>query len=240
MQAPDPATSKFQLALPYILGPVSQGLAALHASRAYRLHPSDPTLRTTHCPACGAAYIDGGGEYRSVRPGGKREHAKREDKTHLKRCLRVSCGLCGHCEELPIDKEGASSCLQPRKRRKVAPSDADIAVPPSTPALTAKSGEAAHAPAERKPAGRSVTDVRHKLSTASPVHSSATPTDSGRRRDGKTTAPLVPTSSSRSKSRSKKPSGLQGLLARNREKQEQERSSTGNSSGLAAFLQDLG
>ena len=240
MQAPAPATAKFQLALPYILGPVSQGLAALHASRAYRLHPSDPTLRTTHCPACGAGYVDGGGQYRSVRRKGKREHAKREDRTLLKRSLHMSCGVCGHCEELPIDEDGASSFLQARKRRKVATSDADIAVRRTSP-LAAKSGEAAHAPPEPMPAGRSVTDVRHNLPTPSPVRSSATPPmGSETRRDGRSNASVVPTSSSRSKSRSKKSGGLQNLLARNREKQEQEKRSAGNPSGLAAFLQDLG
>ncbi|EPT03774.1 hypothetical protein FOMPIDRAFT_1115854 [Fomitopsis schrenkii] len=209
MQDTSTATAKFQLALPYILGPVSQGLAALHASRARKLHPSDPTLRTTHCPACGADYIDGGGEYRSVRHNGKRGRVKREDK----RCLQISCGVCGHCEELPIEQDGTSSFLQVRKRGKLVTPNADIAIRSSTPAFTMKSGEAAHAPAEPKPqaAGRS----------------------------GGKSASTLPLSSARSKARSKS-SALQGLLARNREKQEQEKKSFNNSSGLSAFLQDLG
>ena len=175
-----------------------------------------------------------------MRSSGKREHAKREDKTHLKRCLRVSCGVCGHCEELPLDKEGASSFVQPRKRRKVAASDADMVVPPSAPALTAKSGEAAHALDEPIPAGRIVQDVRQNTPTHNPIKPSLIPSiDSTTRRSGTPTVPAVPTSA-RSKSRPKKSSGLQGLLARSREKQEQEKRLTGNSSGLSAFLQELG
>lgn len=241
MQDPAPATAKFQLALPYILGPVSQGLAALHASRARKLHPSDPTLRTTHCPACGADYIDGGGEYRSVRHNGKRGRVHREAKTQPKRCLQMSCGVCGHREELPIEHDSTPSSLQLRKKRRLVASTADIAIHSSTPAMATKSGEAAHAPAEHKPqaAGRRVVDIHRQQPSPSLAKLSLTPPADSEARKGGNPTPTLSLPPARSKARPKS-SGLQGLLARNREKQEQEKKTAGNLSGLSAFLQDLG
>lgn len=174
-----------------------------------------------------------------MRHNGKRGRVKREDK----RCLQISCGVCGHCEELPIEQDGTSSFLQVRKRGKLVTPNADIAIRSSTPAFTMKSGEAAHAPAEPKPqaAGRSVADAhRHQSShrLAKPSHTGTPPVDFEARKGGKS-ASTLPLSSARSKARSKS-SALQGLLARNREKQEQEKKSFNNSSGLSAFLQDLG
>ncbi|KAH9844291.1 uncharacterized protein C8Q71DRAFT_39006 [Rhodofomes roseus] len=224
MQAVAPATAKFQLAVPHILGSVSPGLAALHAARARRLHPADATLRTTHCPACGAGYLDGGGEYRSVRSNDRQRRVNRMDKTPPRRSLHMLCGVCGHREELPIEPEGASSFVPPRKRRKTVASNADIPNLPNANAVAAKSGEAVHARSEPKPAG--LADSRQSQTKAGP---------SSRTTDGSHNTPAT---IARSKARLKKSTGLQNLLARNREKQEQEKKATG--SGLSAFLQDLG
>ncbi|KAH9938168.1 uncharacterized protein B0H18DRAFT_965886 [Fomitopsis serialis] len=242
MQAVAPATAKFQLAIPYVLGAVSPGLAALHASRARRLHPTDPTLRTTHCPACGAGYLDGGGEYRSVRSNGEQRRVSLKAETPPNRFLHISCGVCGHREELPIEQDGAPSFLPPRKRRKTVAPNAGTASTTNTDA--SKSGEDAHARTGPKPAGPRPVDSRESQTKAGPPRASTMlpilPESAAERKTGTTTSsPTASSNPARSKTRTKNSSGLQSLLARNREKQEQEKKATASGSGLSAFLQDL-
>ncbi|KZT74371.1 hypothetical protein DAEQUDRAFT_189834 [Daedalea quercina L-15889] len=234
MQAVAPATARFQLAIPHILGPVSPGLAALHASRARRLHPSDPTLRTTHCPTCGAGYLDGGGEYRSVRSNGNQRRMNRKDKTQPRRLLCMSCGICGHREELPVDQDGVPPFVQSRQRNVVV-SNAETAEALEGNALAAKSGKAAHAWTESKPAGlgTSGNGRQHSSKAGSVRLQGISPSVCS---EGVTMTPTA--GAARPKAKSKASSGLQGLLARSREKQEQEKKSAGP--GLSAFLQALG
>ncbi|OSX60250.1 hypothetical protein POSPLADRAFT_1058424 [Postia placenta MAD-698-R-SB12] len=225
MQAAGVATAKFQLAVPFVLLQASPGLAALHASRARTLHPSEPALRTTHCPSCGITFLDGGGHIRSVRLSKRRKGAKRQDCT---RALRMSCGACGHQQDLPIESKSSLLSPQPRNRKRQA-SDAKKA--PLSGTTSTKSVYIPQGAVDRHPTDRTAS---------SPVRSSV---PSQARPASLQNTTMLPSSSSvtatppRPKARSKRTTGLQGLLARNREKQAEGKKSS--DLGLSSFLQEL-
>ncbi|CCM01604.1 uncharacterized protein FIBRA_03664 [Fibroporia radiculosa] len=223
MQAAAAATARFQFAVPYILQPVSPGLAALHASRARSIHPTDSTLRTTHCRACGASYLEGG-HIRTMRSGNRKKGDKGKD-TASARVIRMSCEICGHKEDFPVEGDRLSSFIQPRKRRRQsAQTIGTTLVPATVSAVTSRgtanvrSGSAGqHAPAPARSPSASLTSNA----------SSSTPDEKDRK-------DILPTG--QSKARSRKLGGLQGLLARNREKREQIQTEL----GLSSFLRELG
>ncbi|KZT12468.1 uncharacterized protein LAESUDRAFT_892 [Laetiporus sulphureus 93-53] len=234
-----PATARFQLALPYVLAPVSPALAALHAGRARNQLPAEPTLRLTHCAACGASYLDGGGSIRSVRSRKKRMTA--DGKREPKRFMRMSCGVCGYREDTPVEHSGASAFPPLTERRdaaglhsateaqnfastsiQVAAVSASSAIPSqpnqpealACPSPTTQKTTNPASPADTVP---SVPYQRPRLHFAPSSRPSPKPSPVSSVMQASSTA------TARTKARAKKPVGLQAVLARNREKQEQEK-----------------
>ncbi|PSS05418.1 hypothetical protein PHLCEN_2v3907 [Hermanssonia centrifuga] len=244
MQPSEPATSKFQFNLPCVLQPVSPALAALHASRARLLHYPEHTaeaLNLTHCSRCGSYLLDGSGRIRTIRKTPRAE-GKARVGTPSVRVLRRSCSVCGHDEDVPVAKGNAEKFPGVPKRRKTSmkvgtmPPEQDATLP--------------EAPASRKNVASAVptresTPVNATLSRSSSAvpslqpsrFTTPVPTPSSRSRSSAPAPTPSQSSSSRSMSRPKKKSGLQDMLARNRERQEQEKKADGG--GLAAFLEGL-
>ncbi|EPQ59428.1 hypothetical protein GLOTRDRAFT_91025 [Gloeophyllum trabeum ATCC 11539] len=106
----DSATTKYQLALPFLLQSVSPGLAALHASRARRLHPEDSTLHETHCARCGTFFGDGRSDVRVVRQCKRRKvpgSGESSGRSQAKRVLKTTCGTCGRVQERVVEAGNA-------------------------------------------------------------------------------------------------------------------------------------
>lgn len=83
--------AKFQLALPYLVLPVSPSLAALHTTRVQSFIHSDS------CSKCGSYLLHGNATIRIVR-------LKRPNHPTA-RALRRLCHACGCMNELMIDAE---------------------------------------------------------------------------------------------------------------------------------------
>ncbi|GJE85022.1 hypothetical protein PsYK624_010990 [Phanerochaete sordida] len=249
MQPEDLATARFRAALPAVLQPASPALAAFHATRArLALHPAPDAdvLKTTNCMRCGAYLLDGSGAVRVVRRALGKGRGRGRGRPYV-RVLRRSCALCGCDEDLPLEKSAP-------KREARAGAAASLATAP-VPSGAAKTGSVQSAGASTPLAAQS------RLSSAAPSNQlSRTPSAAPSRQSSQapTSQPTpVPSSASgkasasskaslapaqnpldaRAKTRPKKKTGLQDMLARNRERQEQEMKAA--SGGLAAFLQDL-
>ncbi|KAI0938092.1 hypothetical protein AcW1_004822 [Taiwanofungus camphoratus] len=234
MQAATAATAKFQLNdIPLALASVSSGLAALHASRARLLHPSHIGLRTSHCPKCGSLYANGG-TIRSVRLRKRRKRTGEEgDRATAARIVRKSCGTCDHQEDLAAGSGNASLYPQPRKQARQPSKTSDASVSWVHPNI-------ANMMAEDACIRPSVDTAKDASECINPSPSSQPPLSPiAQESNGRKTAPSTPASPtpSRTQARSKKSLGLQGLLARNRQRQEQEKKRTEH--GLATFLQEL-
>ncbi|KAI0349419.1 hypothetical protein OH77DRAFT_1231972 [Trametes cingulata] len=253
MQQPasNAATAKFQLALPALLTPISPHLAALHATRARLLHPADTSLATTHCARCGSPFLANGGHTRSIR----KKRKSSAGAPFVIRILRRSCRVCGHDDDIPLDTSNAPAFPKPRDRAR-RKSSTTPHVSSAAPVTAAKPAAPAsmqqHAPVSQPHASRSLqspatpgssrssslTPAPSRSASLVPSGSRSTPTPAG------SAAPAKPGQMSvnkqeapQSKARPKKKAGLQSLLARNREKQEQEKKREGQ--GLSAFLQGL-
>jgi len=191
-------TERFQQALPFLLLPVSEPLAALHASRG-TISPPNPDL----CSSCGIWLHSGSARSRLAR-----------SKSQKARALQTSCLACGHVRTMRL---AGYSPEQTRDVVRIPPIEPDaradiVNLPSNSMAL----------PATRKDKPRDIV--------ASPINNKFV--------DGA----VGSISSLRApQSRPKKKSGLQAMLARNRE-QEQARAKgkdhTGVS-GLSAFLNGL-
>ncbi|KAJ7498863.1 hypothetical protein FB451DRAFT_12895 [Mycena latifolia] len=94
-------TTKFQLALPYALLPVSPGLSALHSVRVQAASNS--------CPQCGCALHRGESSVRAIR-----------SKPLNSRAIQTTCLVCGWVQTLPAARGNAA--LFPRTRRRGAQS----------------------------------------------------------------------------------------------------------------------
>lgn len=233
------ATAKFQLALPSLLTPISPHLAALHATRARILYPADPALADTHCTRCGAPFLATGGCTRSIRK--KSRHSKDDPASGL-RTLRRSCRVCGYDNDVQLSTTNTPAFpkTRDRARRKSsatvprAPGAATFTVSSSSSAQQAKQQPQTRAP-ESQPLPPSATPSSSRSSSlVPPPRSVATPVPA------ESTKSLPSHGSVQSKPRPKKKTGLQSLLARNREKQEQEKKrDAGQGQGLSAFLQAL-
>ncbi|OBZ70402.1 hypothetical protein A0H81_10008 [Grifola frondosa] len=215
---PSTTTTQYQLALPLLLSRVSPGLASLHASRARLLNPTDTSLLVSHCSKCGAHLLDGFGMVRSVR-----KKRRLSSGSSFARVVRKSCKICGHAEEVPIETTNAT--LFPKPRAGIKPQHVS-------------SFNASYSPATSQPSAPSQPTVS-SLSRSPSVN----PPSSGRSSERSSTPimssqePSSVLAASRSQARSKKKSGLQQMLARNRERQEQEKQIKGQ--GISAFLQGL-
>ncbi|OJT03786.1 hypothetical protein TRAPUB_5608 [Trametes pubescens] len=220
--APNAATAKFQLALPHLLAPISPHLAALHATRARLLHPADSSLADTHCARCGAPFLATGGHTRSI---GKRTRKARNGVAATVCILRRSCGACRHNDDVRLNAGTASAPAFPgtRNRARRKSSTAPHVSVSATPVVSV-SAQQQHALVSQPRASRSLP-------------SSATP-GSSRSSTIAPTPQLDPTLA-QVKARPKQKTGLQALLARNREKQKQEEDKKRDGQGLSAFLQGL-
>jgi len=213
------STAKYQLSLPFVLLAASPSLAALHATRARTLHPTESaSLDSTHCIKCGSYLFNGDGAICIVRPSKRRKSSEREG---CRKVMRRTCGICGFSHNIPIDS--SSDCLFPRTRKAMS-SGTTI----SAPAEQSQPSE--EAPHERA-ANRSMS-----LPRSSPFGSYGTITQPG-------IAPIAPSSGPaaqrRSKSRQKK-SGLQDMLSRNRDNEEKRKKEKNEGhGGLAALLSGL-
>ncbi|KAI0375621.1 hypothetical protein BV20DRAFT_1032064 [Pilatotrama ljubarskyi] len=241
MQQPahNAATAKFQLALPSLLTPISPHLAALHATRARLLYPADTSLATTHCTRCGSPFLLTGGRTRSVR---KKRRKSAAGAPSVMRLLRRSCRACGYDDDVPLNPGNAPAFpnTRDRARRKSSstPHATSAAATAAKPATSASIQQ--HAPVSQPHAPGSLqspaTPGSSRSSSLAPgPRSTPTPTAAGSLKPAQA-GPSRP-EASQAKSRPKKKAGLQSLLARNREKQEQEKKREGQ--GLSAFLQGL-
>ncbi|KDQ64557.1 hypothetical protein JAAARDRAFT_230732 [Jaapia argillacea MUCL 33604] len=237
------STTKFQLTLPLVLHSISPGLAAYHVSRARALGVDDPALATSHCKRCGGYLFDGTSEIRVVRPGiSKRRKLSRKlskDKDSDSRVVSKTCLTCGYCDEVTLDRGNATLFPMPRKRTKTScsspqgiitlPTDLSHARndlnPPKLASMTPS-------PLPSRSASQIPTSNPVSRPSSLPPTAKSTPESSS-----------VPGSSkpARSKGRNKK-TGLQDMLARNRERERQEqqkKAGEGSAGGLAAFLSGL-
>lgn len=106
-------TSKYQLSLPFALLSASPSLAALHATRARILHPTESaSLDSTHCIKCGSYLLNGDGAVSIMRPSKGRRSSER-----VRRVIRRTCGICGSSHDIPIDS--SSDSLFPRIRKNI-------------------------------------------------------------------------------------------------------------------------
>ncbi len=238
--APHPASTNFHLAAPYILPP---SLAALHATRARHLYPSDALFAGTHCVKCGFPLTADNSQTRSVRQKPRKTKGGNTPTIHV---LRRSCRTCNHEEDVPLGaacppalpktrdrvrlRREPGTRHQPHASNVATPSPPDMSslgpIPPqprlsqqmpssSTPVSSRPSSETGHRPSI-SPAPSSSTIPRAPKQDVSSVQDQA-----------------------RAKARQKKKLGLHNMLARNRERQEQEKREGGQSAGLSAFLQGL-
>ncbi|KAH9853489.1 hypothetical protein C2E23DRAFT_884669 [Lenzites betulinus] len=243
MQQPatNAATAKFQLALPSLLTPVSPHLAALHATRARRLLPAHPSLADAHCTRCGAPFLPTGGRTRAVRTQKQKKKKRTPSKdgpAAVLRAVRRSCRVCGFDDDVPLSTAHTPPVFpktRDRARRKSsateprAPGAASHAVSSS-----ATGQQQQRVPESRPPPPSAAPSSSRSSSVALPNRSvpASAPAESPRPDPSK--GPAQP------KARPKKKTGLQSLLARNREKQEQEQEKKkreGQGQGLSAFLQ---
>ena len=231
----DSATTKFQLAIPCVLDQISPGLAALHATRAHRAHDVDVSFSPPRCPRCGASFLHGAGSIRIIRRT-KTKKTQRANSTApatqsrfngTSRFMRYSCSVCGSDEDVPVNasNEGVLDMPQPRKRKAV---DQRVQSVSSTTTLVHAEKKSKIEPPSAQPAARQApASTPVSLATQPAVSSSP----------GRLSGAAAKDTPSRGKSRPKAKSGLQALLAKNREKQEKDRQqSTG---GLSSFLQGL-
>jgi len=141
------STTKYQLSLPFVLLHASPSLAALHATRARILHPTESAfLDSTHCLKCGS-YLDG-----------KVFSVKRQKSSKGLKVMTRTCGACGFTHNIPIDRANTSSFPRTRKSKTAASVPADLlpspeAEPilglnlPATPSIVSSNTHTARPPA---------------------------------------------------------------------------------------------
>lgn len=228
MQAASSLTQQFQFNLPFALASLSPALSALHSSRARILHPSGSLLSETHCARCGASLVHGCGETRSMRSSKRGKVANNEgNPPSIRKFQRRTCIVCGYFEDIPIQRSGPSF-PPPRQKQRT---HAGHIVLPSQNSLIETASETAPSPhpePSQQPEPHSSLHLPRILPSVS-IQSSR----SSSREPASAPSSSVP---SRPKAKTRKP-GLQALLARNREMQEQEKRQ--REQGLSTFLQGL-
>lgn len=211
-------TTKYQLSLPFALLAASPSLAALHATRARILNPTESTfLDATHCLKCGSYLLNADGKVTIERPRKRRKGVAKGDKA-ITSVLKRTCGVCGFRDDVPVDRGNAS--LFPKIKKGATPS-----LPTESSQLFEFTTKALGNPNFDRPSSQprssSVASSTHPAPTL-PLH------------------PPQPLPPARSKNRSKKKSGLQDMLLRNKEREEKERLKENHGQGgLAAFLSGL-
>lgn len=214
------ATSTFQCRLPSVLQSASPSLAALHATRARLLHYPDPTgsievLFASRCMKCGTFLFDGSGTIRSVRKALPKKRRMAPQTPRYTRVLRKTCNVCGHTADLPIRLDnGVNSPIT----HSASPS-----------AHSSRLSSRHNTPIEPKPSAENrahPTTSDGRASKSNPPSGMALLTSSGS---------II----SSTKSRPKKHRGLQDMLARNRERQEQAKNAKSHGQNLSTFLEGV-
>ncbi|TFK43478.1 hypothetical protein BDQ12DRAFT_675047 [Crucibulum laeve] len=220
-------TARFQKALPYTLLPLSPRLAALHTARA-RAQPHAASFPDS-CSKCGT-YASASTSHISV----KRMKRSTQFNASSTRVLRRTCRACGDVIDTPLDTGNAA--LFPTStaaKGKASRSQKEYTqIPPSLetksrlPSLTPS---ASPVPTQRsasmQPTSRSTyPDPSHPIASLNSSKSNP-----------------ARTSATQPKVGSKKRSGLQDMLSRNRDKEQREQSKNkaGKAGGLAEFLSGL-
>ncbi|TBU40119.1 hypothetical protein BD309DRAFT_968167 [Dichomitus squalens] len=237
-----PATpsANFQLAVPHLLASITPSFAALHATRVRLLYPSDPLFSGTHCAQCGTPLIANDSQTRSVRK--KRRKSSGGDAVGI-RALRRSCRTCGHEEDVLLGVNRAPAFPMPRDRARREPSTNKppraSSVASHSPAEMSSSKPESARPRASEPIVSSSTPGSSRPSSVTPTRSMSIPSSAPSPRPPTHAVPIAQ-DQTKIKARQKKRSGLQSMLARNRERQEQEKKREGcQGAGLSAFLQGL-
>lgn len=147
-----------------------------------------------------------------------RKHTVRRSGKPYRRVVRKSCDVCGQHQDVPIEEGDRPACAKVGKHKALTTlvDHSDLS---SDPVIVPKPSGAALKPS--------------LLSVAATSLPRSSVLDPSKSKSQETKPPEA-----RSKARVKKKSGLSDMLARNKERQEKERSAGGNT-GLAAFLQNL-
>jgi hypothetical protein len=209
--------ANFQLKVSSALLQVSPGLSALHAARFRSLNPSEASeLDDSHCPRCSNLLLKHAA-YTGARPTQKKR--ERQSSAHY---LSRTCPYCRYETKVTVDNTQRTSfpAVWRRKRdseandaKRTIPSTAPVDMPPTAPLA---------------PTTPPVQPLSPPPSTLSPVIVIPPPAVSS------------PSTEPKSSSRPKKKSGLQRMLAQNRERAEQERKQAKSAqSGLSAFLSGI-
>ncbi|KAI9063261.1 hypothetical protein FKP32DRAFT_1592713, partial [Trametes sanguinea] len=214
------------------------------------------SLAGAHCTRCGTPFLTtGAGSIRSIRKKRRQtsESPSGSDNVAVVRVLRRSCRACGFADDVPIDSANAPTFpkVRDRARRKSSAAPPAARAPGAAPVKPAAvPAPAQHAPVSQPHASRAAQSPATPASSRSssiapssrpsPAPASA-PASTGSSMKSSPTITSQPQIGSQVKSRPKKKTGLQSLLARNREKQEEEKKRAENQGqgGLSAFLQGL-
>lgn len=252
---PEVSTAAHQADLPRVLA-FAPALAAAHVLRVRRLqassspspsvpHRADPPLFPTHCLRCGHYLYDGAAAVRVRRDPLGSTKTKRRNESARMRSVHTRCGVCAYVAVSKVkgdedDDTGRARFPKARehKRQKVH----GIA---SLPTLSSASSPTSAPPtkrAQQSPAPAPPRPIARVASSPVPTEMNVRPSPVDTRQPKMQTAspsavPGPPTI--KNKARPKKKSGLQDLLARNREKQERDRRGGPSGGGLAAFLSGL-
>lgn len=234
--AMEPATTKFQLALPFILLPLSPGLAALHASRADHAHDVDISFKTPRCSSCGSSFLHGAGTIRIIRRNPSNKTQRGPALPRRARFLRYSCSSCGREEDIPVEPSNPD-VLQSMPKPKLKKKDA---LDQRFHHASAKKAPSLHHDKKRKagaqfdpPSAHSA--LRSSASGSLPMLPAAKESMALSSIQSSVIPPKF--SADRAKQRQKTKPGLQSLLAKNREKQQQ--GTQKDNGGLSTFLQTL-
>lgn len=146
-------TSAFQLKASHLVHSVSPSLAAQYIQKA-RSHKDQEhdSLALTHCARCGVFLLDGTGSTRIIRYARtKRRPKKAGECSRPPRVLRLTCRMCGHEADVPLEatERTAPEPKQDMVKVSVAPAKVATSLPRSSvvatfPAIESKKPPVSH------------------------------------------------------------------------------------------------
>jgi hypothetical protein len=224
----DIATTSYQRTLPLVLHSISPKLSALHAARARFLYPDAPPVTTLSCSNCGCLILPNTGNLRVGTRKPKRG-AGPADPVNSK-TITKTCFTCGFVQTSHFTSSKAHTFKTARKSKFTGLSQSHPT--PNTRFETL--GISLSDPATRS------SVIPAAPSKILPIVIEKIPPTPVPLNEKDIIIPDTPSSSSpKPKSRPKKPTGLQQLLAKNREQQEKKKASDSKVSGLMGFLDAL-
>lgn len=229
------------------------------------LHADSAHSTTSTCSRCGLYLLDGTGQVRSIRTidnpnhnlpssssgsGSRSSKPRRSKHSNTRRFVQRTCAACGHVERIP--RSVGSAVLFPKVRGRALQASCPSVIPAnSVPGSIATSASAsASKTASPTPAPSSSRSTPIPVPCPNPNPRVSTPPSLPPAQiQSQSSAPQSqphsgPVSQSQAqpppskKARAKKKTGLQEMLARNKEKQERKQGGAGDS-GLASFLSNL-